>query len=268
MDVRERLDFILLFNSVNFCYWGSPKWTVEYGRGRYDGAWGMLAALRKALDAKVPLLDAAFLEAIREEQMREVLRGSTEIPLFRERLGIFRETGRILREKYDGHAVEIVNRGKGNALRMLDLIVNDFPSFNDCASYKGFQVQFHKRAQLATGDMHRMCEEEDSIAIEDVDRLTAFADYKIPQVLRNMGILRYSKSLSDRIDRGIFIPAGSGEEIEIRAHTIRAVELMKRALSTTIPGITAMAIDSCLWLRGQEKSPHDKPYHLTKTIAY
>ncbi|MBI4983696.1 hypothetical protein HZC32_03570 [Candidatus Woesearchaeota archaeon] len=43
---------------------------------------------------------------------------------------------------------------------------------------------------------------------------------------------------------------------------------MKKELKTTIPNVTSMDIDSYLWLLGQNKSPDDKPYHLTETIFY
>jgi hypothetical protein len=43
---------------------------------------------------------------------------------------------------------------------------------------------------------------------------------------------------------------------------------MKDALSSRIPGIKTLDLDSWLWLEGQKKSPDDKPYHRTKTIYY
>lgn len=34
----EKLNFLFVFNSINFCYWGEPKWTIEYKEKQYDGA--------------------------------------------------------------------------------------------------------------------------------------------------------------------------------------------------------------------------------------
>jgi len=59
--------------------------------------------------------------------------------------------------------------------------------------------------------------------------VTAFADYKLPQVLQHVGILQYSPSLEHKVDNGIFLEAGSPEELEIRENTIWAVELIKRS---------------------------------------
>ena len=27
---KDKLHFLLIFYAVNFCYWGDPKWTIEY----------------------------------------------------------------------------------------------------------------------------------------------------------------------------------------------------------------------------------------------
>jgi len=38
LSEREKLNFIFVFNSLNFCYWGEPKWTIEYEGKKIDGA--------------------------------------------------------------------------------------------------------------------------------------------------------------------------------------------------------------------------------------
>lgn len=86
----ERLvDYVLLFNSINFCYWGEPKWTIDF-RGRpYDGAFGLMAALTRALEEGYPLLSGAFLARTSPEQFRRILRGNVSIPLAAEQLAIW-----------------------------------------------------------------------------------------------------------------------------------------------------------------------------------
>ena len=51
----------------------------------------------------------------------------------------------------------------------------------------------------------------------DIRELTMFADYRVPQILREYKILDYSKSLSIQIDQQLEIPSNSVIEIEIRA---------------------------------------------------
>ena len=69
----ERLvDYVLLFNSINFCYWGEPKWTVHLRGQPYDGAFGLMAALTRALEGGDPLLSGAFLAHVSPDQFRTV----------------------------------------------------------------------------------------------------------------------------------------------------------------------------------------------------
>jgi len=268
LSIKEELMFIFVFNSINFCYWGDPKWTIEHQGKSLDGAWGMIASLRRALEDGVPLLDSRFLSEIDESTLEQVFRGNKTIPLFAERLRILREVGNILGEKYNGDVTRIVERAEMDILRLLGVITTDFPSFYDGGTYKGQEVIFHKRAQLAIADFYRTFKGKGFGKFSNISQLTAFADYKIPQVLRKLGLLEYSQYLASKVDSKIEIPTGSPEELEIRASTIWAIELIRRELEGEAPGITAMDIDSYLWVQGQQKGSEDKPYHLTRTTAY
>ena len=101
-----------------------------------------------------------------------------------------------------------------------------------------------------------------------MDKLTVYADYKLPQVLRKLGILHYDEELAYRVDSLIPLPAGSRMEVEIRAATVWAGELMRQSLLPKVPGLTAAHIDFWLWEAGQKKDLTDKPYHRTRTTAY
>ena len=107
-----------------------------------------------------------------------------------------------------------------------------------------------------------------SLKLTGRDELTAFADYKVPQILRKFGILEYSKNLAEKIDNKIEILRGSDEEIEIRANTIWAIELATRIIKKQFPQVNAFMVDRFFWFKGQQKSPDDKPYHRTRTIWY
>ncbi len=101
-----------------------------------------------------------------------------------------------------------------------------------------------------------------------MDELTIFADYKLPQVLRHHGVLVYAPELADRIDRLELLAPGSVEEVEIRAATIWACELLRRAI-VRLSGqvVTAAEIDQLLWHLGQDAA-NMRPYHRVRTIFY
>ncbi len=51
-----------------------------------------------------------------------------------------------------------------------------------------------------------------------------FADYRVPQILRELNILNYSDQLAQLIDSEVKLEYSSEFEVEIRALTIVAVE--------------------------------------------
>ena len=265
----ERLvDFFLLFNSINFCYWGKPKWTISFHEQPYDGAFGMMAALSRALDEGYPLLDGTFLARIREDEFRHMLCGNVPIPLEAERYAILQETGTVLVSEFGGRWHEVVRQAGGSAVRLVELLITHFPSWDDVTQLEGRRVAFYKRAQLAAGMVYQAFGGQGWGAFKDFGQLTVYADYKLPQVLRKLGILVYDEALSALVDSQTPIPAGSRMEIEIRAATVWAGEQIRQALAGRAPKITAAHIDFWLWETSQRKSPDDRPYHRTLTTAY
>lgn len=259
----QKLHFLLVFNALSFCYWGSPKWAVEYQGEKFDGAIGMITALKRAVDEGKSVLSARYLANVSKEDLEHILRANVQIPLFEERWKILREIGSVLVQKFDGDFANVLNGAKEDALELLRLIIANFPSFNDISTYEGRQILFYKRAQLLTADIGRGLGH-----LKNVQELTACADYKLPQVLRKLGILTYVPELAAQIDAQKPIPKDSPQEIEIRASTIWAVELIKREVKKRIPDIDSMHIGDHIWLESQKKSPTDKPYHLTLTTYY
>ena len=79
---KEKLHFLLVFNSISFSYWSTPKWTIRYGGEDFDGAWGMIASLGKAVENKKQILNSNYLKDISEKALMEILKGNIEIPLF------------------------------------------------------------------------------------------------------------------------------------------------------------------------------------------
>ncbi|MDD3532343.1 MAG: queuosine salvage family protein [Candidatus Shapirobacteria bacterium] len=267
---EEQVAYSIVYNSLNFCYWGQPKWAITIDRKNYDGSFAMLRALKKGLEKGYRLLNPQYLTSLPEEDLKTVFLGNVEIPLFKERLKLLKNLGQIVSQKFDGSFFNIIKKGQLDAVKIVEVLVKDFPKiFNDTANYHGQKVFFHKRAQLVPA--HLVDLEKFGLISEKItsyDQLTAFADYKVPQILRKFNILEYDKELTEKVDNMIKIPAGSDEEIEIRANTIWAIELATQKLMEKFPQASAAKVDGIFWFRGQTKSPDDKPYHRTRTIWY
>lgn len=97
--------------------------------------------------------------------------------------------------------------------------------------YKGHQVFLYKRAQIFAADLWGAFEGQGYGEFNDIGSITIFADYIVPAVLRQLGVLRYSTDLANIIEANREIGSGSEEEVELRACSIYAVEKMRELLS-------------------------------------
>jgi hypothetical protein len=274
-DGGERTaNWVLLLDALNFCFWGEPKgprWRVEWRGQTLDGYAALAAALSRALDEGHPLWDAAYLARQDDRTLADILRPAANcpmIPLFTERLESAREVGRVLLERYDGQFARTIERCDGSAVELALLLAREFPSFNDVAAWQGEPVRFFKRAQICVADLREAFADTGWGAFTDLDRLTAFADYKLPQLLRRLGALTYAPELAEQVDASVPLLAGSAMEVEIRAATVWAVELLRCELAERGTSQTSSAIDYRLWAESQTPDPELRPYHRTRTQFY
>ena len=140
--------------------------------------------------------------------------------------------------------------------------------FNDVELYDGIEVPFYKRAQITAADLSIAFKGRKWGHFNDLDQLTIFADNLVPHVLRIDGVLIYEESLIERIAAGTLIPAGSPEEVEIRACAVHAVELVKNEIRKTGQTITSPDLDNFLWNRGQQPNYKAVPRHRTQCVFY
>lgn len=264
LSEKDRLGFIAVLDAISFSYWGEPKWTIEYQGTSYDGAYALNACLGQAHDEGVPILDPTYLESISIDDLEFILKGNTQIPLLDQRKAILQEFGRVTNQIYDGDIRNLIGF-RTSAVDLMQTILHSYHSFTDQSQYGSNTIFFNKRAQLLVSDMHHILGEE---SIYGTVELSACADYKLPQILRKNGILVYEKKLADAVDSKHTIASGSAEEVEIRAATIYAVDLLTKELQKKYPNLKAIEVNDYLWLQSQQKHPDDKPYHRTRTTAY
>jgi len=266
---EKTVSYLLLVDALNFCFFPEPRWVVILDGEKLQGYFALASVLKKAFDGECPIDDFPHLTQIDEQDVRTLLRGAVgtgEIPLFGERVRILREIGQQVVALYQGDPSRLVKEACGGAQRLVELLVRDFPSFRDEASYAGERVAFYKRAQIFVCDLFGSFQGHSYGSFRDIDRLTAFADYKLPQLLRAERVLQYCEKLEGRIDRMEWIDAGSPEEVEIRAATIVAVEELRQGLKRRGRNLFAFELDWLLWHIAQSaKMP---PHHRTLTTFY
>lgn len=266
-DDEQTLAYVFVLDTINFSFWGEPKWRREHGGQVLDGYWALAAALTAEARSNPAFLLPENLATLDEADLGRVLAGSPTIPLLAERAANLRELGRWIAGHFAGRFAPVVDAASHDAPSLVRLVVLGLSSFRDEAVYKGRVIPFYKRAQILAGDIHGAFGGEGWGRLARLDALTAFADYKLPQILRHHGILRYAPALAAAVDEQRPLPPGSAQEIEIRANTIQAVERMRHVLRELGQEVTSYQVDWLLWLASQD-SGQMKPYHRTRTIFY
>ena len=264
---NDTVAFILTLDAINF---GSGYFPHLHKRPGMSGYFTIASSLSDLFNASGPL-SADQLQELGAEDCAEVFGQDMSDPVIAELMGLFsralNDLGSYLIRRFHGSFTELVEEAAHSASRLVDILCG-MPLFRDEERYRGIDVPFYKRAQITVSDLALAFEEGGYGEFHDLDRLTIFADNMVPHVLRMDGILSYDEDLLTRIEREELIPAGSEEEIEIRACAVHAAELIVRAINETGEEVTAQQLDNALWNRGQSAEYKGVPRHRTRSAFY
>ncbi|XP_054979667.1 queuosine salvage protein isoform X2 [Sorex araneus] len=228
----------------------------------------------------IPITSASYYATVTLDQVRHVLRSDTDVPmpLIEERHRILNETGKILLEKFEGSFLNCVRKSGKSAQKLMDLVVENFPSYRDVAEFEGERISFYKRAQILVADTWSVFEGKGDGSFEDISTITMFADYRLPQVLAHLGALKYSDELMEKLRTGEELSNGSRQEVEIRGCSVWCVELIRDHLLELIDKtgekasreINSILLDYYLWdyARDHREDMKAIPFHRTRCIYY
>lgn len=264
---EDTVAFFLTLDAINF---GSGYFPYLQKRPGMSGYFTVAASLNDYYKKYGPL-SAQQLIQLTLENCAQIFGQDLANEPIHELMQLFlkalHDLGHYVLHRFDGSFVALVEAANASAEQLVQLLI-EMPYFNDVEDYYGQQVFFFKRAQLTAADLSIAFHGQGFGRFTDLDRLTIFADNLVPHVLRVDGILHYEESLAARIDSETLIPAGSAEEIEIRACAVHAVELLVEELHRIGHAVTAKGMDYLLWNRGQQPSYKTRPRHRTRTVFY
>lgn len=234
------------------------------------------------MDEGIDVTNPSFYRSISVEKLEHILRGDdspTKCPLILERVECLHEVGNKLMDKYEGKFENCVLAAKNSAMDLLNLICESFPCFRDEAVFAGRRVAIYKRAQILIGDIWACFRGEGLGRFDDIEKITMFADYRVPQVLVHYGAMEYSSELLQILDTGILLKNGSEQEVEIRGVSIYVVERLKemvlKRLRENHPDIpttkvNSILLDHFLWdyRRRHAAELEYIPFHKTLSIYY
>ncbi|XP_023026504.1 queuosine 5'-phosphate N-glycosylase/hydrolase [Leptinotarsa decemlineata] len=271
----QALNWLIVVDTLNFCFWHDESeegWKVE----GHTGYFALCAAITRARKEEPEFLNPAYYAAISELQLKKILRSDTksQCPLITERVKCLQEVGNVLNEKFQGSFENVVKESNRSAVKLMNLVVDNFPCFRDEATFQGQKVSFYKRAQILVGDIWACFRSKGIGYFEDIYEITAFADYRVPQSLMWHGILKYSAQLNEVLNSNVVLENGDEREVEIRGCCIHAVELLKERVNKNLGKlrVTSIVIDHWLW---KFRRDHSKqvlkrkiPFHKTFSIYY
>jgi len=266
-DPSRTLAYVLTLDAINF---GSGWFPHLHKPGGRSGYFTIATALRAHFEQHGPW-DAQALQRISAADCARIfgqaqagLHAAELMALFSQALG---DLGRFLATRFGGRFAGPVEAADQRAGALVEVLA-EMPFYRDVARYADLEVPLYKRAQITVSDLAHAFGGEGLGRFLDRDSLTIFADNLVPHVLRMEGALVYDSDLLARIEAGEEIPAGSPEEVEIRAVALHAVERLCEQLRGDGLPARAEALDHWLWNRGQRPEMKARPRHRARTVYY
>ena len=268
------IDFIMVGNTIDTAFTDFSthvKFQIDYNGEHLSDSDAMFGCIKRAMDQSIPVLDGKFLASLSRADMARIFAGNIEMPMLDEKLDLFHQVGGILASKYDGHFSNFIHscspRLYDNGKGLVERLAAEFPRYNDVSQYNGHDIKIYKLTQLGYWQIYSGLG-PGAFRIDDVQKMTAFADYIVPVALRLMGMTTYSPELEHAINTYQIIPRDSRQEIEIRAHCLYVTALLTDEINKLRPAdaqIIIPQIDARLWTHYHTTT---WPHHLTRTIMY
>lgn len=258
MKIDKVINFILLFDSINYCFWGQPKWTIETIEGKKDGSDALLYTLLNYVKKS----DRVDFSNVSFKEFSNILKGNVDIPFLKERYNTIVSICNVVNEKMNGNFYNYIKEINKDT-ELFKIIINNFSNFCDERDYDNEKIYFYKLAQLLTSDILHIKELINGTKV-DYSHLVGCADYKIPQTLRALGILEYNEELSKIVDNKEIIDKNSKYEVEIRANMIDVISY----INSNLKNVCQIDINDYIFSTSKNVKNIVKPYHLCRNRNY
>ncbi|KAL3930834.1 MAG: hypothetical protein SGBAC_011593 [Bacillariaceae sp.] len=284
---KERVAlYILTLDAINFCFWpNKDAASKDINPLEYDHLAMALKQMAEADHESAEATESNICESsyffspenlsnLSPESLNAALQPHLKdmyLDNMEKRAKLLAEVGEGLKKSFNSSAMSFIEAANQDACVLVELILQMFPGFRDIVpSCEGLPtVFFLKRAQIFVGDINAAL----NLNLKNMEKLTTFADYRVPQILRHFDILQYQHHLEIIVDEGKEIAVGSKDELSIRAATVVAVENIVAHLNDVSKGeepFTAVTVDWYLWQVGEKMHQEGllQPFHKVRTQFY
>lgn len=252
-NAPEAAYYFYVMASLQYKFWyeqdGEQKHWCYQGNAQQKGSAGMVALMVDLYhQQRFPLLHVP-----RNDIEQELGPDFADVPMAQTRLDVL--TDLLSFERF----YELLEAQKVDGSYLLDTA---FAAMLAKAAPVAYADMFLKKIQLCLAMIKGNFQAR---GIATHGEMTVFADYRIPQVLRHLGIITYSPELAKLVDNHQAINAASPKEMAIRAVTIWACEMLAKKA-----GVSTAVVDLYLFnqSRTDDFNQNAKPFHRTETIDY
>lgn len=266
----------MLINTLNFAFTdfeSSTKYEIIREGKVLSDSEAMFVQIQEAISSGLQLYNGNVLSDLDDKQLKNIFKGNIEMPMMSERLDILLNVGAKLSDEYEGDWMNFINAGPkklyDNGEGLIERLTSEFPRFDDTSQYaEKYNVHFYKLAQLAFWGIHAELAGTGDFYIEDMQSMSAFADYIVPVALEVMKIVEYSEELRNKITNGEIIARDSLEEIEIRSTSLYITAKLTEEINKRRPAEKSIIIPQLDYRLWKQYHATHRPHHLTITTMY
>ena len=266
----------MLINTLNFAFTdfeSSTKYEIIREGKVLSDSEAMFVQIQEAISSGLQLYNGNVLSDLDDKQLKNIFKGNIEMPMMSERLDILLNVGAKLSDDYGGDWINFINAGPkklyDNGEGLIERLISEFPRFDDTSQYdEKYNIHFYKLAQLAFWGIHAELAGTGDFYIEDMQSMSAFADYIVPVALEVMKIVEYSEELRNKITNGEIIARDSLEEIEIRSTSLYITAKLTEEINKRRPAEKSIIIPQLDYRLWKQYHATHRPHHLTITTMY
>jgi hypothetical protein len=267
--------WFLLANAIGFGLYAASEelpWCIEPGDttfGLDDPLLGVMAALGQAFDSGLPLADEDWLMDLEQPVLESLLMpptGHRVLMAMPQRLEAIHEMGRLFRDL--GGPLGLIEEAGQSVQAFSQVLARRCPTWEDSRIIQGHRIRFLERAMRCAAMLYGRFGGSGPGAFGDYQQLRVGGSRRIPQVLLTKGILVLNAEGTDTILPREVLLEGSTTEVEIRAATLHAIDLLRDHLQPRFPGLIALQVSSHLWRMSLDLLPTRPELQQVSTSCY
>lgn len=262
LTFRDELGLAVFFGTVNFCFTeptSKHRYTYISMLGNtYHGSQGLYVAMAELSKTGLSWGSLAQVGEITQESWDNNMQLGDNNPFYlgQERLRKVTGFAQTLQKQGFSDVGEWLASTHHNAVKILKSL--------RASGY--FDDQFQKRSQVTVKAFDDIIRRRGGFEIANMNTLTCMADYKIPQVLYNTGIVKLAPELEEYLKSQRPLKPESRPELALRSSAIVVGEYLATLLYST-----EAEVDTLLWGLSQEMNKNGElkiPHMLIPTDKY